>query len=178
MKQTSSATDQNAETLLQPGKTPKLTAAERQRTYRQRHPEKVKASQQAWREKNKEYDQARKQKWREQNPEYGRQWIADNENRMQHLRRAWKESNPHRLLARDARRRATKKNATPTWADHERIVQVYADAKSLSDDLGIQFEVDHIVPLQGKLVCGLHWEGNLQIIPANDNRKKANKFAI
>lgn len=178
MNQANSDTKQSAVTSLPIGNGRKLTSAERQRTYRQRHPEKVKAAQKAWREKNKQYDQARKEKWREQNPEYGKQWIADNENRMQHLRKAWKENNPHRLLARDARRRATKKNATPLWADHERIVQVYADAKSLSDDLGVQFEVDHIVPLQGKLVCGLHWEGNLQIIPANDNRRKANKFAV
>lgn len=156
----------------------KLTPAERQRRYRQRHPEKVKAAQKAWRENNREYDRARKERWREENPEYGKQWIAENAARMSELRKAWREQNIHRLLARDARRRAAKRNATPPWADNERIVQMYADAQVLSAELGVKFEVDHIVPLQGKLVCGLHWEGNLQIIPANDNRKKANKFAV
>lgn len=86
-------------------------------------------------------------------------------------------NNPDKDAANKARRRAIRRNATPNWANYSAIQQVYADARVLSDDLGVSFEVDHIIPLRGKLVCGLHWEGNLQIIPANDNRKKSNKFA-
>lgn len=67
-----------------------------------------------------------------------------------------------------ALRRALQLKATPKWADLEEIKSVYLEAQYL------QMEVDHIYPLQGKTVCGLHvWE-NLQIIPRNTNRAKLN----
>lgn len=94
------------------------------------------------------------------------------------LRKAWVENNTAKMRARNAQRRAAQRNATVPWADQNRITQLYADAQTLTKELGVRFEVDHIVPLQNKLVCGLHWEGNLQIIPANDNRKKSNKFEV
>jgi len=51
-------------------------------------------------------------------------------------------------------------------------------AKWCSKVTGIQYEVDHIIPLQGKKVCGLHTANNLQVIPMSDNRKKNNQFHI
>lgn len=74
-----------------------------------------------------------------------------------------------------ARSRAAKLNATPSWLstqDNEQIAAIYKLARTLSDQTGIPHEVDHIVPLQGKSVCGMHVPWNLAAIPASVNRRK------
>ena len=78
-------------------------------------------------------------------------------------------------LARYAKRRASKRNAAPAWANKEAIEAIYAKAKQFSELTGEAFHVDHIVPLISDLVCGLHCEGNLQILPGFDNLSKGNK---
>jgi len=65
--------------------------------------------------------------------------------------------------------RAKKLKATPSWADLAKIKQAYLDCPK-------GFHVDHIIPLQGKNVCGFHVENNLQYLPAMDNFRKNNKF--
>jgi hypothetical protein len=78
--------------------------------------------------------------------------------------------------ARIAKRNALKKKAMPVWADQSAIERFYKQASDLSKQTGLKYEVDHIVPLQNHLVCGLHVPANLQVITANENRKKKNKF--
>ena len=78
--------------------------------------------------------------------------------------------------ARNAKRRATKLHATPAWADLAKIKKMYYACQQISEATGIPHHVDHIVPLQGELVSGLHVEYNLRIIPATENLSKANKF--
>ncbi len=62
------------------------------------------------------------------------------------------------------------------WADHDKIRQFYALAKELTERTGVEHEVDHIYPLQGETVCGLHVETNLQILTKTANRAKGNLF--
>ena len=69
-----------------------------------------------------------------------------------------------------ANRRARKLHATPSWANLELIKLIYANAEGA--------HVDHIIPLQGELVCGLHVENNLQYLTPEENLKKSNKFVI
>lgn len=64
--------------------------------------------------------------------------------------------------------------AVAKWADHERIAVVYASARELRG-CGVDVHVDHIYPLQGRLVCGLHTHDNLQILLAKANIAKGNK---
>ena len=69
------------------------------------------------------------------------------------------------------------KFATPDWANKEKIKEIYKQAVKLTESTGIRYEVDHIIPLTNKLVCGLHNEFNLQILPMSENRLKNNKFS-
>lgn len=75
-----------------------------------------------------------------------------------------------------AKRRATKLEATPIFADDIKIKALYKQASDLTKSTGVKYHVDHIVPLRSTLVCGLHWEGNLQIITAEENMKKGNRI--
>lgn len=65
---------------------------------------------------------------------------------------------------------------TPKWADPGAISAFYAAAKRISEVTGVKHHVDHVIPLQGKLVSGLHVPENLRIIPAIENRKKLNRY--
>lgn len=82
---------------------------------------------------------------------------------------------PHKELANYAKRRSAKKNAVPGWANKAAIEAIYEKARRFSNLTGEPFHVDHIVPLTSDLVCGLHWEGNLQVLSGFDNLSKANR---
>lgn len=82
-------------------------------------------------------------------------------------------------LAKRAKRRAKLLQATPKWLtkeDYKAIECKYSVADMLSKYGNEKHAVDHIVPLQGKTVCGLHVPWNLQVITVEDNLKKGNKF--
>jgi 5-methylcytosine-specific restriction endonuclease McrA len=83
---------------------------------------------------------------------------------------AYKKANPHKVNVWLAKRRAAKMQRTPLWADHDRIARAY----KLAADFGL--EVDHIVPLQGALVSGLHTHHNLQLLTPEENLTKSNRF--
>lgn len=66
--------------------------------------------------------------------------------------------------------------ATPKWADKDKIEEIYEACRTLTKKTRRKHQVDHIIPLRGKLVCGLHVENNLQILTKLANRSKSNKF--
>jgi uncharacterized transporter YbjL len=93
--------------------------------------------------------------------------------------RAWQKLNRDKVNANQARRRAAKLQAMPRWLTAEdklKIVEFYKLAKRLEQETGVKYHVDHIVPLQGINICGLHVPWNLQVIPAYDNISKSNKY--
>lgn len=123
-----------------------------------------------------------RRKWREQNRDrvrqYSKQWRDKNLDRAREAERAWAKENAEKKAAKDARRRASELNATPRWltnGHHRSIEAIYSAARTLTEKTGIQHEVDHVVPLRGKLVCGLHVPWNLQVISRAANRRKSNK---
>ena len=88
----------------------------------------------------------------------------------------WQKINKPICRAKLAKYRASKKNATPKWANLTKIKEFYETADSLSMITGEWYEVDHIIPLQSNIVCGLHTESNLQILTQKENRIKSNKY--
>ena len=103
-----------------------------------------------------------------------------NANREKHYAavRRYHEANPHKRNAATARRYARRKQAVPPWASAEAISWFYLCARAVTEETGVPHEVDHIIPLRGKLVSGLHVETNLQVIPAMENRRKQARFDL
>jgi hypothetical protein len=82
------------------------------------------------------------------------------------------------VLILSNKRRANKINRTPFWLNKGHLFEiesVYTYCSALRK-CGFDYHVDHIVPLQGKIVSGLHVPWNLQVIPSLDNKKKGNRF--
>lgn len=82
---------------------------------------------------------------------------------------------PERENEKNARRNRVRKGATPAWADLDKVLEIYRLAQQLSRQTGAPYHVDHIVPLQSDIVCGLHCEANLQVLPALINLQKHNR---
>jgi delta 1-pyrroline-5-carboxylate dehydrogenase len=118
-----------------------------------RNPAKRKALVESWRKRNPE-------KVKEINKKSGKKWAANNKG----ARNAITRKRVAALLWR-----------TPPFADYEQIKLIYLEAARLTKETGIPHEVDHIVPLQGELVSGLHVHTNLQILTRFENRSKNNR---
>jgi len=108
--------------------------------------------------------------WRKNNPNH-----AGNKE----SKRKWKLNNVGKVNADTVKRRLAKLNRTPSWLtpiDFERIENEYKLAAILTKLWGESWHVDHIIPLQGKMVSGLHVPSNLQVLRGKDNVKKANGY--
>lgn len=79
---------------------------------------------------------------------------------------------------KSAMRRSTRLQRTPAWADGEAIKAPYDLALHKERETGIPHQVDHIVPLRGRFVSGLHVEYNLQILTCFENNAKGNRFEV
>lgn len=131
------------------------------------------AKEKAWREANRDRVAARQSA-------YGRKWYAENKVRLKPIRRAaqiaYAERFPHLIAAYAAKRRASVIRATPPWANADAIKAVYEEAARLTRKTGVLHHVDHAVPLRSPIVCGLHCEANLWILPARVNLQKSNRY--
>lgn len=107
---------------------------------------------------------------------YGKEYRRKNRDRRNRAGQEYYANNKAKFVASSRKRKATKKQRTPQWADVWRIQQYYILAAKLSERYEIQFHVDHVIPLQGKMVSGLHTHNNLQVITATENLAKNNKF--
>ncbi len=138
---------------------------ERARIWRINNPESHKASQKRYYEANKE-----KRALNSAN------WILANPERRKQIMKEWYDANPHINSFYSSRYRATERNQTPPWADAKKIKNIFKKCYDLNEISDIQHHVDHIVPLRGKTVCGLHIHQNLRIIPGVENVKKRNRL--
>lgn len=104
--------------------------------------------------------------------EYNTTWRENNRAKYNSMLCNWRKANKHVDRAAKGRRRATKLSATPKWLTQEQITEILNIYKNCPKG----HEVDHIVPLQGKTVTGLHVPWNLQYLLASDNRSKSNRL--
>lgn len=94
-------------------------------------------------------------------------------------KKAYKERNPAKVRAATLARKRDLAEATPNWltADQYRQMNLYyTEAKRLSAETGVPHHVDHIVPLRGRIVCGLHVPWNLRVITARENMKRPRTY--
>lgn len=123
--------------------------------------------------RQKEYYEARSQDIQKRRKE------AMTDERRQRLDRYSKEyyaKNAEYYTEKTIRRRRKLDKATPPWADLDAIRKIYRYASRITKTTGIEHHVDHIIPINGKKVSGLHVESNLRVIPATENRTKSNRF--
>lgn len=135
-----------------------------QRSFRARNAESV-------REYQREYQRAYYHSKLKNDPAYieqNRKCAAD-----------WYKENPERAKltakAHCTKRRGLIAKAMPGWANAGLIKAIYAEAVRKTKETGIQHEVDHIIPLRGKKVTGLHCEANLRVVTKAENRSKGAK---
>lgn len=116
---------------------------------------------------------------RDRRLDYQKSYTELNKDKVSKYLRNWYSQNKSKAIALSNKRRARKLNATPNWLTNEdfKLMEIeYSLAKWCSMVMQEPYEVDHIVPLQGKNVCGLHVPWNLQVLPKQLNRIKSNKF--
>jgi hypothetical protein len=137
-------------------------------------------------EKNKQYYQRNKEARNKKSSEY----HEKNKNKMAAAQKQYREMNKDKLKewralniekinAWNAKRRAARIQRTPAWLSDAQLNMIecfYFEAKTLEIKTGIKHHVDHIIPLQGKTVSGLHVPENLRVISAKENQVKSNCY--
>jgi len=178
----------------------KKCVSEYNRNYRAANKQRIAALKKAWVENHKDYKAAQdkiyalanpearkaaKNKWKKANPELNRlaksKYEKNNIEKIKAAKKLWQNNNSAKRQAICIKRRAAKINRTPKWLtdiDYQRIENEYRLAALQTKLTGEPWHVDHIIPLQGKMVSGLHVPNNLKAIPAKDNMVKSNKFEV
>lgn len=166
------------------------------KAYRTRNKEKIQQQDREYAAANAEKARERTKNWNRENQDRKRAYDKSRYEKFKHagntrlyygnvdpvekrLRaKMWRKMNPGKVCAQTAKRRAAVLQATPGWAEYDSIVLLYEQAQQLSMETGVKHQVDHIVPLNNELVCGLHCLANLQILTATENNTKRNTFEI
>lgn len=149
---------------------------EDQKKYRLKHKGRIREYYKEYRIKNKERLKEYGITNKERTKECGKQYRIKNKEKIAEYSRKYIKEHPAENTYRTRKRQMAKLQATPSYADQKAIKRIYRTAHILSEMLKREFHVDHIIPLTHTLVCGLHHQDNLQIISAERNRIKHNKF--
>lgn len=107
-------------------------------------------------------------------------WYKNHKDAQKQRVKLWAQQNPDKNTAKSVKYKVSKVNRTPKWLNKKQLSDIqkfYTQAVKLSKKHGISYEVDHIVPLRGKNVSGLHVPWNLRVITSKQNKKKKNSFS-
>jgi wobble nucleotide-excising tRNase len=161
---------------------------ETMREWRKKNKDKIRNDNKAWIAKNRERwlaikvkstaasaekNRARVKAWKVANSDKVALWNSENKDRRKLLKKIWQSNNKEKKCLSQAMRRAAKLRATPSWLSrehHSEIVSIYNLAAALD------LHVDHIIPLRGKTVCGLHVPWNMQLLTKSENISKGNRI--
>lgn len=146
-----------------------------------------KLKKQEWDSKNIEYVREKALQWhyanydkcKEKKVKASIEWVKNNPDKYKINAKKSYENNKDKRFANSALYRARKRNAAPKWLSKEmqlEIENLFKIAKELTEKTGIKHEVDHVIPLKGENVSGLHVPWNLQVITMFENRSKHNRI--
>lgn len=134
---------------------------------------------------NKNYYKQYRDEYFRNNPEkfkkYNKDYYINNKEKCLQYSKNYRLKNPEKVKEIRSFRRASKLQRTPGWLtneDRKHIKWLYAFAAHLTKLKGVPYHVDHIIPLLGKNVSGLHIPSNLRVIPGIENIKKSNNFEV
>lgn len=158
---------------------------ETNKQYRNAHKEELDKKQKIYRDTHKLQIAQYSRRWRMSNTKKLKtlkyKYHQDNKESIIAKVAQWRKNNPEKALALSNKRRAGKLQAIPQWYDHDIVQSIYYLAKEMelatsAAGYPIKYHVDHVIPLQGELVCGLHVHTNLQILTAFENLSKYNIY--
>lgn len=136
-----------------------------------------------WYEANKDTHHARCRRWQHEHPEQVKvmvkQWAAANPEKVAEKTKRYRAKHPDRATAMAVASVARRAKRVPKWLtvdDKWLLREAYALAKLRTKMFGFAWEVDHVIPLRGQFVSGLHVPTNVQVIPKAENRQKRNYF--
>lgn len=168
--------------------------SENNKRYRNKHKEKIKEIKRVYAKKNSAEIVTKVSLWRLNNPgarakEFAKYkqkrkpvdaaYSEKNRERKRVIDRAYKKANPDLVLAQNRERELLKVKRTPPWLNDlqkKQIRYLYKKARALYLETGVKMHVDHIVPINGAIVSGLHVPWNLRIITAKENLQKGARF--
>jgi hypothetical protein len=153
--------------------------------WRKENPEKQIASMRKWLENNRELHNTRVKRWQKANPEKikiaATAWVKANPEKVKAKDKRYAKNNPTKYTARAVASVARRAKRVPVWLttdDKWMMHEAYKLAKLRTQMFGFIWEVDHVIPLRGEFVSGLHVPTNLQVIPKAENRQKRNYYLI
>jgi hypothetical protein len=178
---------------------------EQSKAYREKNKEKIRESKRKHYKENQEKIKAKSKKWYLENQDKVKEYREENKDKLKEKMNIYREENKDALSlysveyyrknkdkileyrrnnkdivnAATARRRAQRFKATPSWLTEDQLEEIkdfYTMCQMFQIYTGLTYHVDHIIPLQGEDVCGLHVPWNLQILEASENLSKSNKL--
>ncbi len=169
---------------------------EYQKDYRQKNRSLINDKAASYREDNREVLAKRSRDWYESADkvkvsERMKQYRKDNIEKVNAIQKDWDKRNrdKKRKIGRRSYRNNTGtyikntyirkgmvKQATPVWYDAKGVNEIYKACRELTKATGIKYHVDHIIPINSEMVCGLHTLENLRIVTAEENLGKSNKL--
>ncbi len=131
-----------------------------------------------WRNKNKDIANARFREWRKHNRNKAIQacknWYQLNKDHASSYSKKWRKENAGKVANQISKRRAAVLHRTPSWLTNEdwKIIELFYECCPKT------CVVDHIIPLQGENISGLHVPQNLQWLTEQQNAVKSNKYSL
>lgn len=130
--------------------------------------------------KNKQRIKGYNAKYAREHPESvnarSRKWRKDNSVLYAKITKTWRDNNRHVVRQNHKKWKARRRGGRAAWANSFFMNEIYDLCSRRNRVTNIRWHVDHIVPLKSNIVCGLHVENNLRVVPASVNTSKQNRY--